>query len=170
MINLFKKIKKNDWVFSSWRNHYHALLKGCSAQDITKQIVSGRSMTLNSIKNKFFTSSIVGGIIPIALGVAFSLKKKIKNTVWVFIGDMTYETGVFHECYKFSRNFKLPLKFIVEDNGLNTNTPTNKAWGKNKKNYLVSYIIHIKENILTTVLVNGFYFRLCLISKKYKEV
>ena len=134
LINLFKKIKKNDWVFSSWRNHYHALLKGCSAQDITKQIVSGRSMTLNSIKNKFFTSSIVGGIIPIALGVAFSLKKKkIKNTVWVFIGDMTYETGVFYECYKFSRNFKLPLKFIVEDNGLSTNTPTNKAWGKKQK-------------------------------------
>ena len=52
---------------------------------------------------------------------------------------------VFHECYKFSRNFKLPLKFIVEDNGLSTNTPTNKAWEKNKKNYLVSYIIHIKK-------------------------
>ena len=46
---------------------------------------------------------------------------------------MTYETGVFHECYKFSRNFGIPLKFIVENNGLSTNTPTNKAWGKKQK-------------------------------------
>ena len=27
LIKIFKKIKKNDWVFSTWRNHYHALLK-----------------------------------------------------------------------------------------------------------------------------------------------
>ena len=56
-------------------------------------------------------------------------KKKIKKTkVWVFIGDMTFETGVFHECYKYSRNHKLPMKFVIEDNNMSTNTPTNKAW------------------------------------------
>ena len=71
LIKIFKKIKKNDWVFSGWRNHYHALLKGCSAKDVENQIIAGRSMTLNSYKNKFFTSSIVGGVLPIALGVAF---------------------------------------------------------------------------------------------------
>ena len=27
LIKIFSKIKKNDWVFSGWRNHYHALLK-----------------------------------------------------------------------------------------------------------------------------------------------
>ncbi|WP_440652092.1 thiamine pyrophosphate-dependent enzyme [Candidatus Pelagibacter sp. HIMB1542] len=134
LIKIFKKIKKNDWVFSGWRNHYHALLKGCSAKDVENQIIAGRSMTLNSYKNKFFTSSIVGGIIPIALGVAFSIKKKkMKQKVWVFIGDMTYETGVFHECYKYAKNFRLPLKFVVEDNDLSTNTPTKSAWGKKQK-------------------------------------
>ena len=76
LIKIFKKIKKNDWVFSGWRNHYHALLKGCSAKDVERQIIAGKSMTLNSYKNKFFTSSIVGGVLPIALGVAFSIKKK----------------------------------------------------------------------------------------------
>ena len=134
LIKIFKKIKKNDWVFSGWRNHYHALLKGCSPKDVERQIVAGRSMTLNSLKEKFFTSSIVGGVLPIALGVAFSIKKKkMRQKVWVFIGDMTYETGVFHECYKFSKNFKLPLKFVVEDNNLSTNTPTKSAWGKKQK-------------------------------------
>ena len=134
LIRIFKNIKKNDWVFSGWRNHYHALLKGCSKNLIKKQIIIGRSMTLNSIKDKFFSSSIVGGVLPIALGAALAIKKKkTKDKVWVFVGDMTYETGVFHECYKYSRNFNLPIKFIVEDNNLSTNTPTKSAWGKKQK-------------------------------------
>ena len=136
LIKIFKNIKKSDWVFSGWRNHYHALLKGCSKTDIKKQIVSGRSMTLNSFKDNFFSSSIVGGILPIALGVALSIKRrKTKNKVWVFIGDMTYETGVFYECYKYAKNFKLPLNFVVEDNQLSTNTPTKKAWGKKQRKF-----------------------------------
>ena len=99
LIKIFKKIKHNDWVFSSWRNHYHALLKGMPEKDLLNQICKGRSMSVNSKKYNFYSSSIVGGILPIALGVAMSLKRKSKKAkVWVFIGDMTYETGVFHEC------------------------------------------------------------------------
>ena len=52
----------------------------------------------------------------------------LRNKVFIFVGDMTYETGVFHECYKYAKNFKLPIKFVVEDNGLSTNTPTKDAW------------------------------------------
>jgi TPP-dependent pyruvate/acetoin dehydrogenase alpha subunit len=134
LIKIFKKINNNDWVFSTWRNHYHALLKGIPANWLRKEIIAGRSMGINNIKYKFYSSAIVGGIIPIALGVAKALKlKKSKNKVWVFIGDMTYETGIFHECYKYSKNHKLPLKFVVEDNNLSTNTPTNKVWIKKSK-------------------------------------
>tara|TARA_B100001057_G_scaffold73832_1_gene68236 strand:- start:13388 stop:13981 length:594 start_codon:yes stop_codon:yes gene_type:complete len=133
LIKIFKKIKKNDWVFSTWRNHYHALLKGIPKEWLKKEIVAGRSMGINNIKHKFYSSAIVAGIIPIALGVAKSIKlknKKKTSKVWVFIGDMTFETGMFHECYKYAKNHKLPLKFVVEDNGLSTNTPTNKVWIK----------------------------------------
>ena len=136
LIKIFKKIKKNDWVFSTWRNHYHALLKGIPKEWLKKEIVAGRSMGINNIKHKFYSSAIVAGIIPIALGVAKSIKlknKKNTNKVWVFIGDMTFETGMFHECYKYAKNHKLPLKFVVEDNGLSTNTPTNKVWIKKSK-------------------------------------
>ena len=28
LIEIFKDVDKDDWVFSSWRNHYHALLHG----------------------------------------------------------------------------------------------------------------------------------------------
>ncbi len=134
LIKIFKKIKKNDWVFSTWRNHYHALLKGIPKNWLKKEIIAGRSMGINNLKYKFYSSAIVGGIIPIALGVAKSIKlKKQKNKVWVFIGDMTYETGIFHECYKYSKNFKLPIKFVVEDNNMSTNSPTNKVWKKKSK-------------------------------------
>ena len=134
LIKIFKKIKKNDWVFSTWRNHYHALLHGIDENWLFNQIVSGRSMGIISKKNKFYSSAIVGGILPIALGVAMSNKmKKIRDKVFVFIGDMTYETGIFHETFKYAENMKLPINFIVEDNDLSTNTPTKKAWGKKSK-------------------------------------
>jgi pyruvate dehydrogenase E1 component alpha subunit len=134
LIDIFKKIKKNDWVFSTWRNHYHALLKGIPIDWLKKEIIAGRSMGINNIKYKFYSSAIVAGTIPIALGVAKALKLKKKNQkVWVFIGDMTFETGMFHECYKYAKNHKLPLKFVVEDNNLSTNTPTNKVWVKKSK-------------------------------------
>ena len=139
LINIFKNINRNDWVFSSWRNHYHALLKGIPEEELLDQICKGRSMSVNSKQHKFYSSSIVGGILPIALGVALSLKKRGKKSfVWVFIGDMTYETGTFHECYKYSQNFKLPIKFVVEDNNMSTNSPTDEVWLKKSK---------IKKNI-----------------------
>jgi pyruvate dehydrogenase E1 component alpha subunit len=134
LIKIFKKIRKSDWVFSTWRNHYHALLKGIPREWLKQEIIKGRSMGINSIEHKFYSSAIVAGIIPIALGVAKAIKlKKIKSTAWVFIGDMTFETGIFHECYKYAKNHKLPLKFVVEDNNLSTNTPTDKVWIKKSK-------------------------------------
>ena len=134
LIKIFKKIKKNDWVLSSWRNHYHAILKGVPLKWLEKEITAGRSMGINNLKHKFYTSSIVGGIIPIGMGIAKSLKLKRNNSkVWVFIGDMTFETGIFHECYKYSKNNKLPINFIIEDNNMSTNTPTNKVWIKKSK-------------------------------------
>ncbi len=134
LIKIFRNIKKNDWVFSSWRNHYHALLKGLSPKYVKNEILRGKSMTLNNLPKKFFSSSIVGGILPIALGTALGIKlKNKKNKVWVFIGDMTYETGVFYECYKYAKNFKLPIKFVIEDNNMSTNTNTKVAWGKKQK-------------------------------------
>ena len=54
---------------------------------------------------------------------------------------MTYETGTFHETYKYAKNHKLPIKFVVEDNNMSTNTPTNKVWIKKskKKKNIISY-------------------------------
>ena len=91
-------------------------------------------MSIINKKHNFYSSSIVGGILPIALGVSKSIKLNNQNKkVWVFVGDMTYETGIFYETYKYSSNFKLPIKFVVEDNNLSTNTPTDYVWKKKIK-------------------------------------
>ena len=37
---------------------------------------------------------------------------------------MTSQMGVFHEVYNYSKNFKLPLEFVIEDNGKSVNTDT----------------------------------------------
>lgn len=130
LFEIFKFIDKQDWVFCSWRNHAHALLHGISEKKLLNQILSGKSMYISSKKNNFFSSSIAGGILPIALGVALGIKKlKKKNKVWVFIGDMTSQMGIFHEVYKYAQNNNLPIVFVIEDNGKSVYSDTKKTWG-----------------------------------------
>ena len=131
LIKIFEHIHPDDWVYSAWRNHYHALIHGFDKDKLRDDIISGRSMATSSNVNKFYSSAIVGGILPIALGSAMAFKRKNSNRrVWCFIGDMTFETGGFHECYKYSKNFELPLEFVIEDNNLSVHTPTDAAWNK----------------------------------------
>ena len=136
LINFFKKVKKNDWVMCSWRSHYQCLLKGVPAKKIKNEIIDGKSISLCFLEYKVYSSAIVGGTLPIAVGLAMSLKrKKSKNKIYCFIGDMTSETGIAHECIKYSRNKNLPIHFIVEDNRKSVCTDTRKAWSKKKLIY-----------------------------------
>ncbi len=133
LINFFKKIKKKDWVFCSWRSHYQCLLKGVPQKRLLKEILEGKSISLCFPEHKVYSSAIVGGILPIAVGMALSFKrKKNKNKVFCFLGEMTSETGIAHECIKYSRNKNLPIHFIIEDNGKSVCTNTRKAWSQKK--------------------------------------
>lgn len=143
LIEVFKRISKNDWVFSTWRSHYHALLKGIPPQWITNEILDGKSITICNIDEKFYSSAIVGGTLSIALGVAMGIKEKGSDEkVWCFIGDMSFESGIFYEVHKYARNFDLPLHFVVEDNDVSTYTPTEATW--NKKKDIPLDVIHYK--------------------------
>jgi pyruvate dehydrogenase E1 component alpha subunit len=138
LIKIFKKIKKNDWIFSTWRNHYHWLLSGRSPKELKKQILEGHSMHVYN--NRFFTSAIVGGIAPIATGVAYALKKKkSKSKVWCFLGDMGVSTGIAQESIRYAKGHDLPITFVIEDNGLSVRTDTKESWGKCKKSKTIKY-------------------------------
>jgi pyruvate dehydrogenase E1 component alpha subunit len=128
---------KNDWVCCTWRNHYQGLLKGIPAEILKENIINGKSMVANLPEYKFICSSIVGGIPSIAAGIALSIKiRNGTNKVWCWVGDMSAETGAFHEAYKYSLNHKLPITFIIEDNKKSVCTPTPEIWKRNRPYYL----------------------------------
>ena len=134
LIEIFRYIKKSDWVFSTWRSHYHALLKGIPSEWLEEEILAGRSITIVNQEERFYSSAIVGAIIPIATGVALSNKRNgTDDKVWCFIGDMAFETGGFYEMHKYSQRYDLPIRFVVEDNGVSTNTPTEETWNGVKR-------------------------------------
>ena len=148
LINIFKEISQQDWVFCSWRSHYQCLLKGVEPEILRSAIIEGRSIALCFPEKRIFSSAIVGGQIPIALGVALEIKRSGKlDQVYCFMGDMTSETGIAQSAFKYSLNFDLPITFIVEDNNLSVCTDTRKVWGSNKLQYEItsnSKIIYYK--------------------------
>jgi len=135
---VFEKIDvKNDWVCCTWRNHYQCLLKGVPQKLLTDRIVSGKSMVLGFKKHKIVCSSIVGGIQSIATGIAGSIKyDNLNSRVWCWMGDMSAETGAFHEAYRYTVAFDLPITFIVEDNNLSVTSPTSEVCGRTIPWYL----------------------------------
>jgi TPP-dependent pyruvate/acetoin dehydrogenase alpha subunit len=140
MIEVFKDIDiENDWVCCTWRNHYQALLKGIPKEVITERILDGKSMVMNIPEHKFICSSIVGGIPSIATGIAWAIKHQNKpGKVWCWTGDMSSETGHWHEAFKFASNNELPITFVVEDNAKSVCTPTQDIWKRERPYYLQS--------------------------------
>ena len=129
LIELFSKVQPEDWVFCSWRSHYHCLLKGVKPQTLESAILEGRSIALCFSDFNLYSSAIVGGQIPLAVGAALSIKLGDKKAhVWCFIGDMTSETGMAQTAIRYSEKHDLPITFVVEDNGISVLTETRKVW------------------------------------------
>ena len=141
LINIFKnqEIKKEDYVFSTWASHAHALLKGVPPEQIKKDILEGRSITLHYPDYNFYSSAIVGGIAPIALGVAHALDVDICLRLFkdkhngprcfCFIGDMSFHTGIVNECIRYSIGHDLPIVWVIEDNSKSVGTDTESTCG-----------------------------------------
>ena len=133
MIEIFENVKSKDWVFCTWRSHYQCLLKGVPPNQIKKDILDGKSITLCYPEYNIYSSAIVTGNIPIATGTALDIKRKGGDEhVWCFIGDMASETGSFFENWKYSINHDLPITYIIENNGKSVCTNTQKTWGTDK--------------------------------------
>jgi len=138
IIEVFKKQKigPEDWVLGTWRSHYQCLLKGVPREELKTAILQGRSISLCFKEYRVLCSGIVTGTLPIATGIALDIKRKGgTNKVYCFMGDMTSETGIAHECIKYARNHKLPIHFIIEDNGKSVCTDTRATWAQEKLTY-----------------------------------
>ena len=136
IINAFKPVRSQDWVYCSWRSHYQCLLKGVPPALVREEIVAGRSISLCFPDYRIYSSAIVTGVLPIAVGTAMSIKRRGEDAkVYCFMGDMTSETGMAYECVKYSRNHKLPIHFIVEDNEKSVCTDTREVWNQPRLTY-----------------------------------
>ena len=132
LIQIFKehKIGDEDYVFGFWDSHELALLKGVPKEELKQAILEGKSISLCFPKYKILCSGIVGSLIGVAVGTAWALKRDHKKgRVFLFCGDMSAETGIFHESVKYATHFDLPVMFIVCDNGVSVMTDTREVWG-----------------------------------------
>jgi len=130
-------LSKDDFVFSNHRSHAHYICKGGDINLMLAEIYGkktgccggkGGSMHLIDKDNGFLGSTpIVAGTIPVAAGVALSLKlrDKTESIVVVFLGDAAVEEGVFHETLNFCSLMDLPIIFICENNQYSVYTHIN---------------------------------------------
>lgn len=133
-IEIFNKwIDASDWLLCSWRSHYQCLLKGVPKEELKKDILDGKSISLCYPEYNILSSAIVGGHIPIATGIAMGLKRSgSTNKVVCFLGDMTSFSGTFIENMNYCINHKLPILYVIEDNGKSVCTDTYKTWMNSK--------------------------------------
>ena len=134
LLDIFSRVRPQDWVFSTHRNHYHALLKGIPADHLEAEILAGRSMFIYSRDHNFLTSSILAGTCCIAAGVAWDIAASALTVgprphVWCFLGDGAEEEGHYYEAALFAESNDLPITFIIEDNARQVDTPKSERRG-----------------------------------------
>ncbi len=142
LIKIFEQVKPGDWVFSTHRNHYHALLAGVPASIVREKIDRGDSMFVYSKEHNFFCSAVLAGCCGIAAGVAWAIKNAgyipfmdvyiEPRHVWCFVGDGGEEQGHFYEAAMFVEANDLPCTFIIEDNNRSVDTPRDARRGSAK--------------------------------------
>ncbi len=147
LIDIFSEIKEGDWIFSTHRTHYHALLAGIEPELLIQRIKEGDSMFVYSKQHNFLCSAVLAGCCGIAAGVAWELHRywldvtvtrqiilpngtlKPEPHVWCFIGDGGEEEGHFYEAAMFVEANDLPCTFIIEDNNRSVDTPRDARRG-----------------------------------------
>lgn len=126
-VGVCKAALHTDYLISNHRAHAHYLAKGGNLKAMIAEIYGkkggccggrGGSMHLVDLSIGMLGSTpIVGGSLPIAVGISFATVLKRQNHVTlVFFGEGSTEEGVFAECLNFASLKKLPVLFICENN------------------------------------------------------
>jgi pyruvate dehydrogenase E1 component alpha subunit len=116
-----------DAVVATYREHGHALLRGVPAGAILAEMFGrtggcsggrGGSMHLFCVRAGLYGgSAIVGGGLPLAVGLALAAKlQRQPRVVAAFFGEGAMAEGVFHESLNLAALWKLPVAFFCENN------------------------------------------------------
>lgn len=132
-----ESLEDGDWVGGSYRSHAIYLAKGGDMAEIMAEMYGkatgcsrgkGGSMhVIAAAAGVIGTSAVVGSQIPVAAGYSLAAKRAgRRRVVAVFMGDGATEEGCFYETLNFAALHKLPLLFVVENNGLAIHEPLDK--------------------------------------------
>jgi pyruvate dehydrogenase E1 component alpha subunit len=131
-------LREDDYVMTAYREHVHALQTGISADSVMAELYGridgcskgkGGSMHMFSAERNYLGGhGIVGGQIPLALGVAWKIKYRGEDRVMqVYLGEAAVNQGAFHESLNMAALWKLPLVVIVENNRFGMGTAWERA-------------------------------------------
>jgi|TARA_B110000438_G_scaffold36042_1_gene35798 pyruvate dehydrogenase E1 component alpha subunit len=131
-------LKDGDKYITSYRDHAHPLALGTNPDNIMAELFGkstgvskgkGGSMHMfDKEKNFFGGHGIVGNQIPMGAGIAFAEKyKKTDNICLTFLGDGAVRIGAFHEALNIAMFLKLPVIFIIENNGYAMGTSVKRS-------------------------------------------
>jgi len=123
----------DDHMITAYRNHGHALSAGMSMNECMAELFGkatgcskGKGGSMHFFapdKNYWGGHGIVGGQTPLGLGLAYALKYKgVKGAAMCFMGDGAVNQGCFYESLNMASLFKLPVVYIIENNGYSMGT------------------------------------------------
>jgi len=127
-----------DKMITAYRNHVQPIAMGVEPKYIMAELMgkitgcskgNGGSMHMFSKEHNFYGGhGIVGGQIPLGAGLAFADKYHGNDAVTLcFMGDGAVRQGSLHETFNLAMLWKLPVIFIVENNGYAMGTSVERT-------------------------------------------
>lgn len=136
-------LQPQDYIVTHYRDHGHALARGLHPNAVMAELFGkvtgcskgkGGSMHLFDASLNFMGGyAIVGGQLPIAVGLALAAKYKTTDQVVLcFFGDGAVNEGEFHESMNLASLWKLPVIFFLENNlyGMGSHIERTHAGGR----------------------------------------
>jgi pyruvate dehydrogenase E1 component alpha subunit len=130
-----------DYVLCTYRDHAHALACGTEPRAVMAELMGratgcaggkGGSMHLTDPERGFLGGDgIVGGPVPISLGVGYALKYRGGDNICVcYFGDGAMNQGGVHEALNMVGLYKLPVLYVLENNQYAMGTSVDRSTGQ----------------------------------------
>jgi len=131
-------LRKGDKYITAYRDHAHPLALGTSPNAVMAELYGketgvskgkGGSMHIFDKEHGFFGGhGIVGAQVPLGAGIAFSeMYNKTGNLCICYMGDGAVRQGAFHEALNLSMLWKIPVIFVIENNGYAMGTSVQRT-------------------------------------------
>jgi pyruvate dehydrogenase E1 component alpha subunit len=129
---------RRDYLINAYRDHGHALAWGTEPEKVMAELYGkangvargkGGSMHMfDAPRHNLGGYGIVGGQIPLAVGVGFALRYQKKDGVVVCLfGEAAVNNGAFWESMNMAAIWKLPVIFICENNRYGMGTAIERS-------------------------------------------